>query len=125
MPKYIRGRPRLASHLTYSSINRNMRSKEEILEHIREIIETSVQPAVASHGGFIRLEDFDMETGSVLVQLSGSCSGCAASSITLKLGVENMLKHYVDEVTGVEGVDDPNFNNPYYTDDGRWNAQYD
>ena len=102
-----------------------MRSKEEILEHIREIIETSVQPAVASHGGFISLEDFDMETGSVLVQLSGSCSGCAASSITLKLGVENMLKHYVDEVTGVEGVDDPNFNNPYYTDDGRWNAQYD
>ena len=46
--------------------------------------------------------------------LQGSCSGCASSTITLKMGVENMLKHYVPEVNAVEGMDDPNFNNPYY-----------
>ena len=50
----------------------------------------------------------------VLVILSGGCSGCASSTITLKMGVENMLKHYVPEVTSVDGMDDPNFNNPYY-----------
>ena len=56
----------------------------------------------------------DMESGKVSVLLQGSCSGCASSTITLKMGVENMLKHYVPEVNAVEGMDDPNFNNPYY-----------
>ena len=91
------------------------RTKEEILEQISTIIEENVNPAVASHGGMIRLEDFDMESGRVLVMLSGGCSGCASSTITLKMGVENMLKHYVPEVTAVEGMDDPNFNDPYYS----------
>tara|TARA_B100001057_G_scaffold305656_1_gene305801 strand:+ start:2187 stop:2546 length:360 start_codon:yes stop_codon:yes gene_type:complete len=94
------------------------RTKEVILEQISTIIEENVNPAVASHGGMIRLEDFDMESGRVLVMLSGGCSGCASSTITLKMGVENMLKHYVPEVTAVDGMDDPNFNNPYYVDDG-------
>jgi Fe-S cluster biogenesis protein NfuA len=90
------------------------RTKQEILEQINQIVEDNINPAVASHGGMIRLEDFDMESGRVLVMLSGGCSGCSSSTVTLKLGVENMLKHYVPEVTGVEGMDDPNFNNPYY-----------
>ena len=47
--------------------------------------------------------------------MSGACSGCASSTVTLKLGVENMLKHYIPEVNKVEGVDDPNYNNPYYS----------
>jgi hypothetical protein len=47
--------------------------------------------------------------------MSGSCSGCASSTMTLKMGVENMLKHYIKEVKSVIGVDDPNFNDPYYT----------
>ena len=91
------------------------RTKEEILKQISTIIEENINPAVASHGGMIRLEDFDMESGRVLVMLSGGCSGCASSTITLKMGVENMLKHYVPEVTAVEGMDDPNFNDPYYS----------
>ena len=102
------------------------RTKEEILEQISTIIEENVNPAVASHGGMIRLEDFDMESGRVLVMLSGGCSGCASSTITLKMGVENMLKHYVPEVTGVEGMDDPSYNDPYYrADDGRGYAVWD
>ena len=90
------------------------RTKEEIIENIDHVITRYVQPAVEQHGGYIKLEDFDMESGRVSVLLQGSCSGCASSSITLKIGVENMLKHYVPEVNSVEGMDDPNFNNPYY-----------
>ena len=90
------------------------RTKEEILENIGYVIEQYVQPAVEQPGGYIKLEDFDVESGRVLVLLQGSCSGCASSTITLKMGVENMLKHYVPEVNAVDGMDDPNFNNPYY-----------
>ena len=102
------------------------RTKEQIIEQISTIIEENINPAVASHGGMIRLEDFDMESGRVLVMLSGGCSGCASSTITLKLGVENMLKHYVPEVTGVEGMDDPSYNDPYYrADNGAGYANWD
>lgn len=90
------------------------RSKKEIMDNINHIVIEYVQPAVEQHGGYIKLEDFDVESGRVLVLLQGSCSGCASSTITLKMGVENMLKHYVPEVTSVDGMDDPNFNNPYY-----------
>ena len=91
------------------------RTKEEIIKNIEYIIDQYVQPAVEQHGGYIKLEDFDVESGKVSVLLQGSCSGCASSTITLKMGVENMLKHYVPEVNAVEGMDDPNFNDPYYT----------
>ena len=91
------------------------RSKEDIMAQISQIIEDNIQPAVAGHGGMIQLQDFDMESGHVLVMLSGGCSGCAMSSATLKMGVENMLKHYVPEVNAVDGMDDPNYNDPYYS----------
>ena len=93
------------------------RTKEEIVEQINHLIESNINPAVAGHGGMIQFQDFDMESGRVLVMLSGGCSGCASSTVTLKMGVENMLKHYIPEVNGVDGMDDPNFNNPYYTSD--------
>jgi len=101
------------------------RTKEEITEQISTIIEENINPAVAGHGGMIELQDFDMESGRVLVLLQGGCSGCASSTITLKMGVENMLKHYVPEVTGVEGMDDPNYNNPYFSNNGAGYGQYD
>jgi|TARA_B110000438_G_scaffold32500_1_gene32091 NFU1 iron-sulfur cluster scaffold homolog, mitochondrial len=91
------------------------RTKEEIIKEINFLVEDKIQPSVAMHGGEVRLEDFNMETGVALMLMSGSCSGCSSSTVTLKLGVENMLKHYVPEVKAVEGVDDPNFNDPYYT----------
>jgi Fe-S cluster biogenesis protein NfuA len=92
----------------------NKEEYNEIVKTINKVIDQYVQPAVEQHGGFIMFEDFDQETGRVSVLLQGSCSGCASSTVTLKLGVENMLKHYVPEVTSVVGMDDPNFNNPYY-----------
>ena len=92
----------------------NKEEYNEIVKTINKVMDQYVQPAVEQHGGFIMFEDFDQETGRVSVLLQGSCSGCASSTVTLKLGVENMLKHYVPEVTSVVGMDDPNFNNPYY-----------
>ena len=91
------------------------RTKEEIIKEIESIVEKNIQPSVEMHGGVVKLQDFDMETGVALMLMSGACSGCASSSVTLKMGVENMLKHYVPEVNAVEGMDDPNFNDPYYT----------
>ena len=91
------------------------RTKEEIVEEINAIVEKNIQPSVAMHGGVVKLENFDMETGIATMLMSGACSGCSSSTVTLKLGVENMLKHYVREVNAVQGVDDPNFNDPYYT----------
>ena len=82
----------------------NDRTKEEIVKNIDYIINEYVQPAVEQHGGYIKLEDFDMESGKVSVLLQGSCSGCASSTITLKMGVENMLKHYIPEVVEVRAV---------------------
>ena len=91
------------------------RTKEQIVEEINSIVEKNIQPSVEMHGGVVKLQDFDMDTGVALMLMSVACSGCASSSVTLKLGVENMLKHYIPEVNAVEGVDDPNFNDPYYT----------
>ena len=99
-----------------------MRSKEEIVEQIKELIESNVKPAVANHGGVIDFIDFD--DGHLKLILVGACSGCASSTITLKLGVENMIKHYVPEVTLVTAEDDPNSTvDPYYMSDpfyDRW-----
>ena len=106
-----------------------MRDKQEIMKEISKLVDEHIQPSVAMHGGIVRLEDFDVETGRVLVLLQGGCSGCASSTITLKMGVENMLKHYVPEVTAVDGMDDPNYNNPYYSSNngagyGSWDPDY-
>ena len=92
-----------------------MRTKEEILTEINKIMDEQIQPNVAQHGGEVKVLDFDMETGTLKTLLSGSCSGCSSSMITLKMGIENMLKHYIPEVTQVVGEDDPNFNDPYHT----------
>ena len=98
------------------------RTKEEIIENINHIVANNIQPGVEMHGGVVKLKDFDMESGVALMLMSGACSGCASSSITLKLGVENMLKHYVPEVNAVEGVDDPEYNDPYYKEMPAYNS---
>lgn len=92
------------------------RTTEEIIEHIKELIESHVKPGVASHGG--NIEFLDYKEGHLLLELGGACSGCAGSTMTLKMGVENMLKHYVPEIITVEAVDDPfSTVDPYYAMD--------
>ncbi len=75
-----------------------------IVAEIKDIIETRVRPAVAQDGGDIVFRRFNPETGVVHLSMRGSCSGCPSSTMTLKAGIENMLKHYVPEVTLVEAV---------------------
>lgn len=81
------------------------RTNEEIVSVIKELIEEQVKPAVAGHGGNIEYVSYDQ--GHLVLELGGACSGCAGSTMTLKMGVENMLKHFVPEVQTVEAVDDP------------------
>ena len=79
-------------------------SDAETVATIKELIETRVRPAVAQDGGDIIFRGFDGASGVVSLQLQGSCAGCPSSTMTLKNGIENMLRHYVPEVTAVESV---------------------
>lgn len=75
---------------------------DEIVRQIKELLETRVRPAVAQDGGDIIYQGF--EDGVVYLHLQGSCSGCPSSTMTLKMGIENMLKHYVPEVVEVRAI---------------------
>ncbi|MDA0901868.1 MAG: NifU family protein [Proteobacteria bacterium] len=77
-------------------------SDSDVVKQIKELIEMKVRPAVAMDGGDIIYVGF--EDGIVSLQLKGSCSGCPSSEVTLKNGIENMLKHYIPEVEAVEAV---------------------
>lgn len=79
---------------------------DEIVAMIKELLETRIRPAVQDDGGDIFYVSFDHGTGIVRLQLAGSCAGCPSSSVTLKNGVENMLMHYIPEVTSVQQVDE-------------------
>ncbi len=74
----------------------------QIVAEIKELLDTRIRPAVAQDGGDILFNRFDASTGVVWLHMKGACSGCPSSSATLRSGVENMLKHYVPEVTRVE-----------------------
>lgn len=74
----------------------------QIVREIEEILTTRVRPAVAGDGGDIDFDRFDPETGVVYLRLRGSCAGCPSSTMTLKAGIENMLRYYVPDVTRVE-----------------------
>jgi len=74
----------------------------QIVAEIKDLLDTRIRPAVAQDGGDITFSRFEAETGVVFLHMRGACSGCPSSSATLKAGVENMLKHYVPEVTRVE-----------------------
>jgi Fe-S cluster biogenesis protein NfuA len=72
---------------------------QEIVDQIKDLLETRVRPAVASDGGDIIFRGF--RDGVVSLEMQGSCSGCPSSTATLKHGIENMLKHYIPEVQSV------------------------
>jgi Fe-S cluster biogenesis protein NfuA len=74
----------------------------DIVEQIRDLIETRIRPAVANDGGDIRFRGFDK--GNVYLTMHGACAGCPSSTATLKHGIESLLKHYVPEVTAVHAV---------------------
>ena len=106
-------KPMVISHLNhYFENNKEPILKEEIkntknkdytdetVKKIIDVLDTKIRPAVARDGGDIKFKSF--ENGIVKVELQGSCSGCPSSLMTLKQGVQNLLKHYVKEVSSVE-----------------------
>jgi len=74
----------------------------EIVGQIKELLDTRVRPAVAQDGGDITFHGF--ERGVVYLHMQGACAGCPSSTITLKMGIENLLRHYIPEVTEVRPV---------------------
>jgi len=74
----------------------------EVVSQIKELLDTRVRPAVAQDGGDIVYHGFD--EGVVYLRMQGACAGCPASSATLKMGIENMLRHYIPEVVEVRAV---------------------
>lgn len=74
----------------------------EIVVQIKELLDTRVRPAVAQDGGDITFHGF--ERGVVYLHMQGACAGCPSSTMTLKMGIENLLRHYIPEVTEVRPV---------------------
>ena len=106
-------KPMVISHLNHYFENNNepilknkienkdiQKESDETVKKIIEVLDTKIRPAVAKDGGDIKFKSF--EKGVVKVELQGSCSGCPSSLMTLKQGVQNLLKHYVKEVNSVE-----------------------
>ena len=86
-----------------SNLTNENNQDSDIVKQIKELLDTRVRPAVAMDGGDIVYQKF--EEGIVYLHMQGACSGCPSSTATLKMGIENMLKHYVPEVIEVRPVD--------------------
>ena len=85
-----------------AAVNISAIDEDKITKEIREIIENQVRPSVMQDGGDIVFHDF--KDGIVRVELHGACAGCPSATVTLKNGIENMLKYYIPEVISVESI---------------------
>ena len=105
MDHYTSGEPVIADEAV-NQINEEFINDElidrEVINQIKELIETRVRPAVAQDGGDIIFKGF--KNGVVYLHMRGACAGCPSSTITLKNGIENMLKHYIPEIDSVEAI---------------------
>jgi Fe-S cluster biogenesis protein NfuA len=99
MEHFLSGQP-VMSEAGAAAIEDVLPEDQEIVDQIKDLLETRVRPAVASDGGDIIFRGF--RDGVVSLQMQGSCSGCPSSTATLKHGIENLLKHYIPEVQSVE-----------------------
>ncbi len=106
MDHFMSGAPILTGEVKAEAANEIVYEGEtaEIVEEIKELIATRLRPAVANDGGDIVFQRFEVETGIVHLEMRGACAGCPSSTMTLKQGVENLLRHYVPEVTAVEAA---------------------
>jgi len=100
MEHYTSGEPVVAADS--SAAGEAAADDDEVVAQIKELLETRVRPAVAQDGGDIVFQDF--RDGVVYLHMQGSCSGCPSSTATLKMGIENLLKHYVPEVLEVQAA---------------------
>ncbi|ODV93416.1 hypothetical protein PACTADRAFT_77752 [Pachysolen tannophilus NRRL Y-2460] len=87
--------------------NEGLDSDDDLTYEIKELIRTRIQPALQDDGGDIKFRKFDPESGVVYIKLQGACKSCSLSTETLKNGIEQMLKHYIEEVNEVKAILDP------------------
>ena len=102
MEHFAAGRPILLEGADEAAGGAGAGDDDEIVVQIKELLDTRVRPAVAMDGGDIVFHKFD--DGVVYLTMQGSCSGCPSSTMTLKAGIENMLRHYIPEVQEVRPV---------------------
>lgn len=102
MEHFTAGRPVILAEEAPEDAAEDGAEDDEVSAVIRELIDTRVRPAVAQDGGDILFRGF--EDGVVYLHMQGACSGCPSSTATLKMGIENMLRHYVPEVVEVRAV---------------------
>ena len=86
----------------------------ELKQKVQELIDSMINPAVAGHGGFVEL--IDVQDNRVYLQMGGGCQGCGAADITLKQGIERLIKEEIPEIAEVlDATDHSAGSNPYYT----------
>ena len=89
---------------------------EDLKTRVQELIDSMINPAVAGHGGFVEL--VDVQDNRVYLQMGGGCQGCGAADVTLKAGIERLIKEEVPEIEEVlDATDHSQGTNPYYTPD--------
>jgi Fe/S biogenesis protein NfuA len=87
---------------------------DDLKTRVQELIDSTINPAVAGHGGFVEL--VDVQDSRVYLQMGGGCQGCGAADITLKQGIERLIKEEIPEVVEVlDATDHSAGSNPYYT----------
>ena len=101
MEHYSSGLP--AINIEEETFDNSSDEDTETIKQIKDLLETRVRPAVAMDGGDISFCSF--EAGVVTLQMKRACAGCPSSTATLKMGIENMLKHYIPEVTEVKAAE--------------------
>ena len=102
MEHFVAKRPVILAEADGGDSAADVGEESEIATQIRELLDTRVRPAVAQDGGDIVFQGFD--NGVVYLHMQGACSGCPSSTATLKMGIENMLRHYIPEVVEVRAV---------------------
>ena len=102
MEHYQSGQPVMGADATNTGHKEHTGEDSEIVDQIKDLLDTRVRPAVAQDGGDITFHGFDR--GVVYLHMQGACAGCPSSTITLKMGIENLLRHYIPEVTEVRPV---------------------
>lgn len=103
MDFYMSGQPVLNPAQAASETDNNADDSSLVLQ-IKAVLDERVRPAVAQDGGDITFESFDEDSGVLYLNMRGACAGCPSATMTLKSGVENLMKHFIPEVSEIRQV---------------------